>query len=233
MISQQYSTKKFIYIKFRANIVEKGTISSGIKNNQILSIEKNDIIPNSNIKPNNISKMDNNKEIKGPNHLKIIPSSGVIYKNSENKRIGDEIYRNKKGRMSYKEYILLKRQYMNIEQNNSIKNKTINDNISESKESNIKKEDKIKIRSKSKCDKIRINNTKENNKDIKRNVKKEEKKNKNFDENGIEVLNENLFKNRKEYKPLRKTFTGTFFRKKINQQTAYGNFKDNINFIKK
>ena len=165
--------------------------------------------------------------------MKIIPSSGVIYKNSENKRIGDEIYRNKKGRMSYKEYILLKRQYMNIEQNNSIKNKTINDNISESKESNIKKEDKIKIRSKSKCDKIRINNTKENNKEIKRNVKKEEKKNKNFDENGIEVLNENLFKNRKEYKPLRKTFTGTFFRKKINQQTAYGNFKDNINFIKK
>ena len=146
MISQQYSTKKFIYIKFRANIVEKGTISSGIKNNQILSIEKNDIIPNSNIKPNNISKMDNNKEIKGPNHLKIIPSSGVIYKNSENKRIGDEIYRNKKGRMSYKEYILLKRQYMNIEQNNNTKNKTFN-NISESKESDIKKEDKIKIRS--------------------------------------------------------------------------------------
>ena len=232
MISQQYSTKKFIYIKFRANIVEKGTISSGIKNNQILSIEKNDITPNSNIKPNNISKMDNNKEIKGPNHLKIIPSSGVIYKNSENKRIGDEIYRNKKGRMSYKEYILLKRQYMNIEQNNNTKNKTFN-NISESKESDIKKDDKIKIRSKSKCDKIRNNNNKDNIKGNIKNVKKEEKKNKNFDENGIEVLNENLFKNRKEYKPLRKTFTGTFFRKKINQQTAYGNLKDKINFIKK
>ena len=164
--------------------------------------------------------------------MKIIPSSGVIFKNSENKRIGDEIYRNKKGRMSYKEYILLKKQYMNIEQNNNIKNKTFN-NIIEEKESDIKKENKIKIRSKSKCDKIRNNNIKNNIKDNIKNVKKEEKKNKNFDENGNEVLNENLFKNRKEYKPLRKTFTGTFFRKKINQQTAYGNLKDKINFIKK
>ena len=233
MISQQYSTKKFIYIKFRANIVEKGTISSGIKNNQILSIEKNDIIPNSNIKPNNISKMDNNKEIKGPNHLKIIPSSGVIYKNSENKRIGDEIYRNKKGRMSYKEYILLKRQYMNIEQNNNTKNKTFN-NISESKESDIKKEDKIKIRSKSKCDKIRNNNNKDNIKGNIKNVKKEEKKNKNFDENGIEVLNENLFKNRKEFKPLRKTFTGRFFKTKDKFNNNNKGYKTNYgNFFKK
>ena len=57
----------------------------------------------------NYENDNNNKGLKGPNHLKIIPSSGVIYKNSENKKEGDDIYKNKNGRMSYKEYILLRK----------------------------------------------------------------------------------------------------------------------------
>ena len=164
--------------------------------------------------------------------MKIIPSSGVIYKNPENKKIGDDIYRNKKGKMSYKEYILMKNQYMHqythTEQNIRKKNNILN-NHSEKKELDSKKEDKNKIRSKSRYDKIRNYNFKDNI----TNVKKEEKKNKNYDENGVEVLNENLFKNRKEYRSFRKTFTGKFFRPKVNQLTAYGSFRDKINFNKK
>ena len=156
----------------------------------------------------------------------------MIYKNSENKKIGDEIYRNKTGKMSYKEYFLMKKQYMNqnmhTEQNIRRKSNILN-NHSEKKELDLKKEDKIKIRSKSRYDKIRNYNIKDNI----TNVKKEEKKNKNYDENGVEVLNENLFKNRKEYRKFRKTFTGKFFRPKVNQQTAYGSFRDKVNFIKK
>ena len=54
----------------------------------------------------------NNTNLTGPNHLKIIPSSGVIYKNSKNSKTGNDIYKSKKGRMSYKEYVMLRKKYM-------------------------------------------------------------------------------------------------------------------------
>ncbi len=43
---------------------------------------------------NNISI--NNTNLTGPNHLKIIPSSGVIYKNSKNSKTGNDIYAQEK-----------------------------------------------------------------------------------------------------------------------------------------
>ena len=38
----------------------------------------------------------NNTNLTGPNHLKIIPSSGVIYKNSKNSKTGNDIYAQEK-----------------------------------------------------------------------------------------------------------------------------------------
>jgi hypothetical protein len=190
----------------------------------------------------NYENDNNNKGLKGPNHLKIIPSSGVIYKNSENKKEGDDIYKNKNGRMSYKEYILLRKKYMEKEDNNDQINSV--QIIEEDKRQKIikKKENKKEIRSKSKSDKIKnyeykkFNYEKSDNEFI--NVKNEMKETKklfetNLDEFGNEVLNENLFKYRKtEYKPMRKTFTGNFFQRKGSQQKdknreTFYNFNNN------
>ena len=169
---------------------------------------------------NNLQK-NNGKDnigIKGPNHLKIIPSSGVIYKNSENEKEGDDVYKNKNGRMSYKEYILLRKKYMETE----IKYKNEKD---KEQINNKKNDDKKYKRSKSKSDKIRNYNlnSEKNEKEL-MNYKKETKEIKNLyetnlDEHGNEVLNENLFKFRKnEYKSMRKTFTGQFYQRKGSQQ---------------
>jgi hypothetical protein len=135
--------------------------------------------------------------------------------------------------MSYKEYLLLRKKYMEEGNNNNTeKNKTM---ITESKEeekniiNKIKKEEKIKIRSKSKADKVRKCNYKENNTSIDNFEPKEyeEKTTEtkilyktNLDENGKEVLNENLFKYRKKEfsnKQMRKTFTGNFYQRRGSQ----------------
>ena len=220
------------------NIIDKGTISSVLRNNQITPIAHNKAINDLNKTSNDLlQKKDEYKEIKGPNHLKIIPSSGVIYKNSENKKTGDDIYKNKKEKMSYKEYILLRKKYMETENNNGYYSTLIVSQIKEDKKSieSIKKEEKKNIRSKSKGDKI-----KNYNDNILTNHKKELKETKklydiNFDENGNEVINENLFKYRKnEYKPMRKTFTGNFYQRKGSQQKdkkleTFYNFNNKFN----
>ena len=145
--------------------------------------------------------------------------------------------------MSYKEYILLKKKYMETETYNNNTNNTCSKNISmninqEERKIDIKnnpKEDKTKIRSKSKSEKIRKYNFDDNTDN--NNELKETKKllNTNLDEHGNEVLNENLFKNRQnEYKPMRKTFTGKFFPKKGSQQKdikreTFYNFNNKFN----
>ena len=131
--------------------------------------------------------------------------------------------------------------------------------ITESKEeekniiNKIKKEEKIKIRSKSKADKVRKCNYKENNTSIDNFEPKEyeEKTTEtkilyktNLDENGKEVLNENLFKYRKKEfsnKQMRKTFTGNFYQRRgsqpkdkkgetfYNYTNKYSNNKTNFN----
>ena len=67
----------------------------------------------------------NNTNLTGPNHLKIIPSSGVIYKNSKNSKTGNDIYKSKKGRMSYKEYVMLRKKYMEPNVNDTSKENTM------------------------------------------------------------------------------------------------------------
>lgn len=235
------------------SIVDKGTISSGFRNNQITPIDANKLNQNSSSNQknqilNDIQKNDvyNDLDIKGPNHLKIIPSSGVIYKSSENKKSGDDVYKNNKGRMSYKEYILLRKKYMEKDYDNNKKNNTIKVYQTEESKNPIKnkeKDDKKNIRSKSKGDKVRNynNNFKlEKNRDEIIDYKKEKKETKklydtNLDENGNKVLNENLFKGRKnEYKPMRKTFTGKFFQRKGSEQKdrrleVFSNNNNNFN----
>ena len=157
----------------------------------------------------------------GPNHLKIIPSSGVIIKNVGTSKMGNENYINKNGRMTYKEYLSLRKKYMGTEDEKdvSIHNNTMYNvypKKEEEKKQPIKIKDEEKInhyRSKSKHEKVR-NYFLGDNQDSK--VPEEANDHNtiykvNYDENGKEVLNENLFKNRGiENKAMRKTFTGKF-----------------------
>ena len=105
--------------------MDKGTISSAFRSNQINSIESNKIIKNSiNVDNNypqnessitvytNTSTINNISSMTGPNHLKIIPSLGVIIKNVGNAKMGNENYINKNGRMTYKEFLSLRKKYM-------------------------------------------------------------------------------------------------------------------------
>ena len=157
----------------------------------------------------------------GPNHLKIIPSSGVIIKNVGNAKMGNENYINKNGKMTYKEFLSLRKKYMGTENetdvsihNNAIYN--VYPKYEEEKKQPIKNKEEEKTslyRSKSKHDKVR-NYYLRDNQDSK--VTEETKDHKtiyyvNYDENGNEVLNENLFKYRGiEYRTMRKTYTGKF-----------------------
>lgn len=131
--------------------------------------------------------------------------------------------------MSYKEYILLRKKYMGTEseidksfQNNTMYN-VYPKNEEEKQPIIIKEEeDKInKIRSKSKNEKVRRYYL-GNNQDSKTPEEEKEIKtlyNTNFDENGIEVLNENLFRHKgTEYKTMRKTYTGRFLPNRGNQK---------------
>ncbi len=145
--------------------------------------------------------------------------------------------------MTYKEYISLRKKYMGTEINdNNIQNNTMH-NIYPKKEEEKKQslpmrnEEKInKYRSKSKGDKIK--NFFWGGRDEQDSKNMEETKGyktlyeTNFDENGKEVLNENLFKNRQiEYKTMRKTFTGKFLpnkKKDIKGETLY-NFNNKFN----
>ena len=149
--------------------------------------------------------------------------------------------------MTYKEYILLKKKYMGEEVNRKTQNNTMyniypkNEEEEEEKQTKaIKNEEKYnKIRSKSKNDKIR--NYYLSNRDNQESKTAEESKvfkalyETNLDENGKEVLNENLFRNRQiENKTMRKTFTGKFLpnrgnqNKDIKRETFY-NFDNKYN----
>ena len=164
----------------------------------------------------------------GPNHLKIIPSSGVIIKNVGNAKMGNENYINKNGRMTYKEYLSLRKKIMGTENETdvSIHNNTMYNVYPKNEEEkkmpiNIKDEEKVNhYRSKSKHDKVRNYNFGDNqdSKVPEETTNHNTIYNINYDENGNEVLNENLFKNRGiEYKTMRKTYTGKFLTNRGNQ----------------
>ena len=184
-----------------------------------------------------------NSDLTGPNHLKIVPVSGVIFKNISNQKTGNEYYKNKNGRMTYKEYISLRKKYMGTEPNNdsNIQNNTMYNIYPKDEEEKkqpvyIKNEEKNnKFRSKSKHDKIKNYYLGGDTKEYK--IIEETKGYKNpyetnLDENGNEVLNENLFKNNQiEYKTMRKTYTGKFLpnrKKDIKRETMF-NFNAKYN----
>ena len=245
-----------LLIYYSVNIIDKGTISSAFRTNQISPLESNKVIKNtSNNNDNNLSSITvysstnilENNDFTGPNHLKIIPVSGVIFKKVGNQKTGNENYKNKNGRMTYKEYILLRKKYMGDEiknkaQNNTMYNVYPKNEEEEKQPKTIKNEDKLnKVRSKSKSDKIRnyYLSTRDNQE-----TKVEEFKGfkalyeTNLDENGKEVLNENLFRNRQiENKTMRKTFTGKFLpnrgnsKKDAKRETFY-NFDNKYNINK-
>ena len=143
--------------------------------------------------------------------------------------------------MTYKEYILLRKKYMGTEPNDNkdIKNNTMYNVYPKNEEEKkqpikVKNEEKNnKYRSKSKGDKIK--NYFWDGKD-KQETKVEEVKGyktlyeTNLDENGKEVLNENLFKNRQiEYKAMRKTFTGKFMTNRNQRKDIKGETLSNFN----
>ena len=148
--------------------------------------------------------------------------------------------------MTYKEYISLRKKYMGTEINDDKAQNNTMYNIYPKKEEEkiqpirMRNEEKLnKFRSKSKGDKIK--NYYWGGRDDQDSKAMEETKGyktlyeTNFDENGKEVLNENLFKNRQiEYKAMRKTFTGKFLpnkgnpKKDIKGDTLY-NFNNKFN----
>ena len=161
-----------LLIYYSVNIIDKGTISSAFRTNQISPLESNKVIKNtSNNNDNNLSSITvysstnilENNDFTGPNHLKIIPVSGVIFKKVGNQQTGNENYKNKNRRMTYKEYILLRKKYMEEDNKSKIHNNTMynvypknEDEEEEKQPKTVKNEDKYnKIRSKSKNDKIR------------------------------------------------------------------------------
>ena len=142
--------------------------------------------------------------------------------------------------MTYKEYLLLRKKYMGTEPNNNIQNNTLYNvypkNEEEKKQSiTMKNEEKSsKYRSKSKG--VKIKNYFWGGKDNQEAKVDEEVKGfkslyeTNFDENGKEVLNENLFKNRQiEYKTMRKTFTGKFMTNRNTRKDIKGETLSNFN----
>ena len=131
--------------------------------------------------------------------------------------------------MTYKEYISLRKKYMGTESNNdsTLQNNTMYNIYPKNEEEKkqpipIKNEETNKFRSKSKHDKIRNYYLGGDTKEYK--IIEETKGNKtpyemNFDENGNEVLNENLFRNKQiEYKTMRKTYTGKFLPNRGNKK---------------
>lgn len=146
--------------------------------------------------------------------------------------------------MTYKEYISLRKKYMGsdaINDDKSIHNYTMYNvypKNEEEKRLTIVEKNINKFRSKSKHDKIKNfylgNDTKEYliNEETKGYKTPYEM---NYDENGNEVLNENIFKNKQiEYKTMRKTFTGKFLpnrgaqKNDIKRETMY-NFNNKFN----
>lgn len=145
--------------------------------------------------------------------------------------------------MTYKEYISLRKKYMGTEPNNdsNIQNNTMYNIYPKDEEEKkppvyIKNEEKNnKFRSKSKHDKIKNYYLGGDTKEYKINEETKGYKNPyetNLDENGNEVLNENLFKNNQiEYKTMRKTYTGKFLpnrKKDIKRETMF-NFNAKYN----
>ena len=120
------------YIEFSANVVIKEFIIPGENNQNNISVPNSDIIKNPESEDNKeIIKMPKkNVLLSGSNYQNIIPNVGVRILEENKSKNGGLDFKNQFGRMSMKEYELLRKKYTNNYESNhhNMNNFNINEN---------------------------------------------------------------------------------------------------------
>jgi hypothetical protein len=95
-----------------------------MKNNQLLSNKNKSVIKNPEIELNDISQNKSKQKIliSGSNYQNIVPNVGVRIQEEDKSKTGGLDFKNQFGRMSMKEYELLRKRYAQNNESNSNKN---------------------------------------------------------------------------------------------------------------
>ena len=140
------------YIQFSANVVIKEFIIPGENNQNNISVPNSDVIknPDSEVNKEVIKMPKKNILLSGSNYQNIIPNVGVRILEENKSKNGGLDFKNQFGRMSMKEYELLRKKYtnnyesnhhnmnnFNINENNDIYNYYTNKDKNELKEENV------------------------------------------------------------------------------------------------
>ena len=140
------------YIEFSSNVVIKEFIIPGENNHDNISVPNSDIIKNPESEDNKeiIKMAKKNILLSGSNYQNIIPNVGVRILEENKSKNGGLDFKNQFGRMSMKEYELLRKKYannyesnhhnmnnFNINENNDIYNYYTNKDKNELKEENV------------------------------------------------------------------------------------------------
>ena len=140
------------YIEFSANVVIKEFIIPGENNQNNISVPNSDIIKNREREDNKevIKMRKKNVLLSGSNYQNIIPNVGVRILEENKSKNGGLDFKNQFGRMSMKEYELLRKKYTNnyesnhhnmnnfyINENNDTYNYYTNKDKNELKEENV------------------------------------------------------------------------------------------------
>jgi len=129
MILNQLS-KFFLFIfLFSVNVAVKELVikgDDGIKNNQMKAISNKDIIknPQAEIDQDFQTKFETKKNIlvSGSNYQNIVPNVGVRIQEEDKSKTGGLDFKNQFGRMSMKEYEMLRKKYAQNNESYSQKN---------------------------------------------------------------------------------------------------------------
>ena len=120
------------YIEFSANVVIKEFIIPGENNQNNISVPNSDIIKNPESEDNKevIKMPKKNILLSGSNYQNIIPNVGVRILEENKSKNGGLDFKNQFGRMSMKEYELLRKKYANNYESNhhNMNNFNINEN---------------------------------------------------------------------------------------------------------
>ena len=120
------------YIEFSANVVIKEFIIPGENNQNNISVPNSDIIKNPESEDNKevIKMPKKNVLLSGSNYQNIIPNVGVRILEENKSKNGGLDFKNQFGRMSMKEYELLRKKYTNNYESNhhNMNNFNINEN---------------------------------------------------------------------------------------------------------
>ena len=120
------------YIEFSANVVIKEFIIPGENNQNNISVPNSDIIKNPESEDNKevIKMPKKNILLSGSNYQNIIPNVGVRILEENKSKNGGLDFKNQFGRMSMKEYELLRKKYTNNYESNhhNMNNFNINEN---------------------------------------------------------------------------------------------------------